>query len=484
MKKRSGAVFRQRRQRKNRYGMMEKYTIKLSDVRQPLKDCIGIPVMLTDETIKERTRKVLNGMKERGLKQLVVYGDVEHAGNFQYLAGFFTRFEESLLVIKEDGSMTFVLGNENLNKAGKARVQGKAVHVSLFSLPNQPSRADKTLRELLREAGICSGVRTGVAGWKNFTSPIQDNKHLFDLPAFLMDELREIVGDAALLSNEADLFIGENGARTTNNANEIAHYEYGAALASDCVLDAMNKVAPGVKETELGGLLNRDGQHTSIVTIAASGERFIKANMFPTANTVKTGDSISLTVGYSGGSSSRAAYAVAEDAELPEKARDYLQQVAIPYFGAYACWLEEIKIGMAGGELFDKIEEILPRSRYHWSLCPGHLVAEEEWLSSPIYEGSEEVLRSGMIFQIDIIPSVEGYSGCCAESTVVLADEALKEAIRKDYPAMWERMQNRRDYIQNELGIRLSEDILPMCGTVAYLRPYLLDKEKALVCKH
>ena len=49
----------------------------------------------------------------------------------------------------------------------------------------------------------------------------------------------------------------------------------------------------------------RKGQHTSIVTIASSGPRFIKANMFPTANTVKLGDPISLTVGYRGGSSSR-----------------------------------------------------------------------------------------------------------------------------------------------------------------------------------
>ena len=41
-------------------------------------------------------------------------------------------------------------------------------------------------------------------------------------------------------------------------------------------------------------------------------------------------------------------------------------------------------------------------------------------------------------------------------------------------------MQRRRAYLIQELGIGLSEDVLPMCGTVAYLRPYLLNKTMAL----
>ena len=46
-----------------------------------------------------------------------------------------------------------------------------------------------------------------------------------------------------------------------------------------------------------------------------------------------------------------------------------------------------------------------------------------------------------------------------------------------------QRMQARRQYIIQQLGIQLSEDVLPMCGTVAYLRPYLLDKELAFVIR-
>ena len=48
--------------------------------------------------------------------------------------------------------------------------------------------------------------------------------------------------------NATRLFIGEDGARCTNNVNEIVHYEFGAALASDCILKAMNHLDVGVSE--------------------------------------------------------------------------------------------------------------------------------------------------------------------------------------------------------------------------------------------
>ena len=452
--------------------------IELLTIPQPEKDC-GIPVMLSDQTIEERKEKVLAKMRKRNLDQLIIYGDVEHGSNFMYLTGYFTRFEESLLVIQKDGKMTLVLGNESLNKAEKARIENEGIHVPQFSLPNQPDERKKTMKELLEEAGIGQGQRIGVVGWKNFASTVEDGKKMFDLPEFIMETIRSLAGDA-FVTNETDLFIGEDGVRTVNNANEIAHYEYGASLASDCVLDAMNRVKEGVSELELGDCLMRNGQYTNVVTIAAAGERFVKGNMFPTVNTVKKGDPLSLTVGYYGGLSSRAGMAVQSEADLADGQKDYLEKVAIPYFKAYVAWLEQIRIGMEGKELFQIVEEVLPRATYGWTLCPGHLTAEEEWLASPVYETSKEKLKSGMIFQIDIIPSVPGYAGVGAESTVVLASDKLKEELQTEYPEMFVRMLKRKAYMKEVLGICVSDDIMPMCSTVAYLRPYLLDHEKAL----
>jgi Xaa-Pro aminopeptidase len=457
---------------------MEKRRVAYEKITAPLKDC-QVPVMLSDETMAERKEKVLSRMVQKGLDKLVIYCDVEHSGNFTYLVGFYTRFEEALLVLDRDGSMVLMLGNENLNKCTKARFECRAVHVSLFSLPNQPNRNDKSFKELLAEAGIDAGQRVGFVGWKNMTSRVDDVSNMYDVPSYIVESIRQVLGEDGKLSNETALFIGENGARTTNNCNEIAHYEYGAALASDCVLDAMDLIDEGVSEFELGSRLVQGGQHTTVTTIASAGERFIKGNMFPTDRKVAVGAPVSLTVGYVGGSSSRAGYAVHSETELPAGAEHYISELAAPYFNSYVTWLENIKIGMTGKQMFDTIEKVLPRAEYHWSLCPGHLVAEEEWMSSPIYEDSAEVLQSGMLFQIDIIPSKDGMAGICAESTVVLADDTLKKQIREKYPEMWERMTRRIAYIKEELGIRLSDDVLPMCATVAYLRPFLLNKEMA-----
>ena len=457
-----------------------KHTIELAKVPTPVRDHAA-PVILTDETMAERKAKVLARMAERGLDKLVVYCDVEHAWNFAYLVGYYTRFEEGLMVLDASGEMKLVLGNENLNKTGKARFAAEGVLASKLSLPNQPQKDDRTMVDYLAEAGIAAGQRVGLADWKLFTGAADQGRALFGAPAFVVDALRELVGDTDSLVNATAIFTGEDGARETVNANEIAHYEFGAALAGDCMLDAMDAVVEGASELELGDKLVRYGQHTTVTTIAAAGERFVKANMFPTDNTVKAGDPISLTVGYQGGSSSRSAYAAHDASELAESARNWMDEMAKPYFDAYVTWLEDIHIGMAGGELFQTIEDVLPRAEYGWSLCPGHLIGEEEWLCSPVYEGSSERLQSGMMFQIDIIPGKPGMNGCCAESTVVLADDALKADIASQYPELWARMQERIAYMRDVLGIKLSADALPMCSSVAYLRPFMLNHDEALV---
>ena len=127
------------------------------------------------------------------------------------------------------------------------------------------------------------------------------------------------------------------------------------------------------------------------------------------------------------------------------------------------------------------MESVLPKDRWHWHLNPGHLVADEEWLSSPIYPGSTARLESGMLLQIDIIPSVPGYGGCSIEDTVGLADEALRDELAQDYPQVWARMQARRNYVTDVLKIDLPEEVILLSNTVGYLRPFLLDKNKAVV---
>ena len=449
------------------------------DKINPPKNEDGLsPIELTDETIKKRKEAVLRKMSQDGFDSIIIYADLEHGSNFEYLVGFLPRFEEALLVLHSNGKAFLALGNENLNKAEKARIKAEVIHIPHFSLPNQPMDTDKNIAELLKMTRVDKAKKLGLVGWKLFTSKIENNQFMYDIPHYIVSALQGIV--SAKFTNATYMFIGENGVRTVNNANEFAHYEFGAALAGNCILNAIREIKEGVSEMEVASKLEMYGQRNSVVTIMSSGPRFVNANMYPGSNKIEKGDPISLTVGYKGGLQSRCGFAINDERELPKGQEDYLEAVVKPYFNAVKTWLENIHVGMKGGELYDLIEKVLPKEKYGWSLCPGHLCADEEWLSSPIYANSNEVIRSGMLFQIDIIPSVKGYNGISCESGIFIANEQLRRDIQRDYPEIWKRILKRRSYMIEELGIQISEEILPTSVAIAYCQPFLLDKNRAL----
>lgn len=359
--------------------------VTLSTVPQPPLWYDVPSVTLNDDTLRQRKAKVLANMRQQGLDTLIIYADKEHGGNFEYLTGFIPRFEEALLVVHRDGEAVLVLGNEKLKLASYARLENRVIHAPWFSLPNQPMEPRKTLAQLFQEAGVAGGKRVGLAGWKLFTGAVDDRARMFDLPAFIVDAIREAAGPQASITNATGIFIDPaSGARITNNANELAHYEYGANLASTAILTALNAIAPGKTEKQIGALLAAEGQANSVVMIAATGDRFAGANLYPSDKAIQRGDKFSLTTSFKGGLSSRAAYVVADESELAPEVADYLDVVAKPYFNAVVNWLENLRIGMRGGDMYALIERVLPKAEYHWHLNPGHLVADEEWLCSPI----------------------------------------------------------------------------------------------------
>ncbi len=444
----------------------------------PVFPGVASPV-LSDETLHRRLAAIIQRMQEQKIAQLIIYADKEHGSNFEYLAGFIPRFEEALLVVNQQGALTYIMGNENLKLVPFARNPGRCLHAPLFSLPNQPMRGEQPLDQLLNEAGIVAGERTGLVGWKLFTGRQQG---MCDLPQFVYAAAAQAAGSDALLVNATGLFISpDNGARCVNCADEVAFYEAGANLASTAMLAALDSVEPGNTEKALGAQLNAEGQPNTVVTIAATGDRFAHARLYPSDKQLVTGDKLSLTTGYKGGLTSRSAYVVSEASELQCNVSDWLTRLAIPYYHAVVSWLEHLHIGMTGGELYSLIESVLPKAEYGWHLNPGHLVADEEWLSSPVYPDSAVTLKSGMLLQIDIIPSVPGYGGCSIEDTVGLADAALRDELARAYPDVWQRMTQRKTYLVEVLRIRLPEEVILLSNTVGYLRPFLLDKGRALV---
>ena len=334
----------------------------------------------------------------------------------------------------------------------------------------------KDMAGLFAEAGIEPGMTVGVAGWKMFTSQLEDNSQLFDVPCFIMDGIKKAAGHGAIKA-ASHLFIHPgHGARTMVNANEVAHYEFGSALASDCVYRAMDRLAPGMTEMEVAGHMCSLGQPVSVTTICAAGERFGGAVVFPRNKKIRVGHKFSLTMGLRGGLSSRAAYVAAGEEDMEDAVKDYVEVLAKPYYRAAASWYGTVRIGITGGEMYELVEQVLPKAEFSWTLNPGHLTADEEWMSSPIYSGSDITLKSGMMLQMDIIPGKAGYGGAGAEDGIVLADETLRKKIQSDYPETWKRFERRRRFMKEELGITLEPEVLPMSDIAGYMRPYLLNR--------
>ncbi|WP_459796386.1 M24 family metallopeptidase [Alkalibacterium sp. m-11] len=450
--------------------------INYKKTKSPKLDNTGVPIALTDATIQERHKKVLERMKENGYSSLIVYADKEHGGNFEYLVGFIPRFEEGLLVLNVDGTSTLLLGNENFNKVKYSRIEAAGIKTSLFSLPNQPMATVEEIKEQLQDLEIDTSENVGLVGWKL----IPEMTDQYDLPEYVVNAIKARV-DEEKIFNATTVFIGpENGARITNNANEIAHYEYGASLASDAVLEALNDLEVGKTEGDVGENLTKQGQYNNVVTISAFGERFVGGNIYPTDNQLEKGDKVALTTSYRGGLSSRTGYAVESYEELEEIDPGYFEEIVVPYFTAYHYWLTNIKIGADAGKFYEDFEAFYPQEKYGWELNPGHLTANEEWMSSPFYKDSKATVKSGMIFQVDFIPIQPPHQGVSAESTIALADEDLREAIQNEYPKLWARIVERREYIIEELKIELPEEVLPLASTVGYLRPFMLNKEVSL----
>ncbi|HHX07722.1 MAG TPA: Xaa-Pro aminopeptidase, partial [Erysipelothrix sp.] len=53
--------------------------------------------------------------------------------------------------------------------------------------------------------------------------------------------------------------------------------------------------------------------------------------------------------------------------------------------------------------------------------------------------------------------------------------------IKELYPELYARFEKRQKYLREELGINISDDILPMASTVGYMRPLMLDHDRCLV---
>lgn len=416
--------------------------------------------------------------RQAGCDWLVVYADREHCANMAHLTGFEPRFEEALLLLGPADARVLVVGNECLSYAPLAGLPGLTVLLSQsLSLMGQDRTRQPRLGDVLQHASLGRGQSIGVVGWK-YLEPEEwdgDEPAMF-VPAFLLAMLRRIAGDAAAISDQtAVLMHPGHGLRAIVDADQIAAFEWGAARASAALWRILNRMAVGETELEAAVRMGYAGEPLTCHVMLASNDRSgpVVGLRSPTARRLQRGDGVTAAIGYWGGLSSRAGLLVEYD--------DAFLATASSYFEGLVAWYSAADIGVAGGDVFEAVTETLAGGGLHAALSPGHLTSYDEWSHSPMRPGSAERIASGMPFQVDVIPvpMPDGWTLNC-EDAVTFADEALRRELAERHPAVFARIEARRAFVRDEIGIDLKPSVLPLSSTPLCLPPFWLSPGRLL----
>ncbi len=426
---------------------------------------------------EKRIADVLQRMAASALDVLLVYGDREHFPNLCYLTGFDPRFEEALLVLDRGGGRTLLVGNEGGGYA--AGVSPIPLDIELFqsfSLVDMPRGASRSLPDLLARCGLRAQQRVGLVGWKYFSDEeTAEPSRWLDVPAFIVDTVREICTDVV---NAAEMFMHpDTGLRSVNSVDQLAVFEFAACWTSDAVRRVLFGIRPGMTEFDAVRLMQLNGMPLNChIMLSAGGEPAMLLRS-PRLRAIQRGETFFVAHGLRGALNARGGFVVDQASEAPA---GYLEDLVAPYFAAVVDWYEHLRVGATGGELRRIMDS--HAGKFRFELTPGQLIHLEEWLSSPFLSGSHVQLKSGMMIQADFIPTpyAPAHFTTNIEDTLALADADLRAQFQTRYPEAWGRIQSRRAFMIDLLGIDLPEDVLPFSNIPAFLPPFLLNPQQAL----
>jgi hypothetical protein len=435
-------------------------------------------------TYDRRLEALVDRVRAGGLDGVVVYGDREHSANLAYLTGYDPRFEEALLVVVPGRTPRLLVGNEGWGYAELIDGPYERVLYQTFSLPAQPRDRSPSLSEILVDCGLSNGMNLGAIGWKVFSAGDHGfSAATLDLPAFVADTLRTLVGAGGAVRNVAPLLMNPaDGLRAINEADQLAAFEFAATFTSQGLRNVLAGIEPGVTELAAARLMGMNGLPHSAHPMLSAGSRAAYGLPSPSLNVIARGDPVTMAYGVQGALNARAGFLVEDAAELPAPIRDYVERLVAPYFAAVVDWYETVGIGVPGGALWRAIHDRIGDPFFGVSLNPGHLIHLDEWMHSPVFENSDIPLRSGMALQVDVIPATGSpWFTTNIEDGIALADAALREELSARYPQAWHRIEARRAFMTDVLGIRLKPEVLPFSNIPAFLPPFWLARDKAMV---
>lgn len=165
-----------------------------------------------------------------------------------------------------------------------------------------------------------------------------------------------------------------------------------------------------------------------------------------------------------------------------------MERAAAPYFRGLAAWYEALRIGATGHELHHAVVDLVEPLGLTFGLNIGHQIGTDEWIHSFIADGSQQALCSGMYLQADFYAKVAGLPGqgdggslsAFAEDGLAIADARLRRTLARRYPEAWKRIQLRRKFLRDELGIRLADEVLPFSNFPAMVTPFFLTPDRCM----
>lgn len=459
--------------------------VKLDLVENPIPINYDEVPEYTREDYEARIEKVLEFCDQRGYSHLIVYGDREHFSNIHYLTGLDPRFEEALLILQRGKNPKMLLGNECYVYAGMIEIDIDLILYHPFSLIGQPVGNDSTLLDLFKECGIDETSKVGITGWKYYDPGFFNlDVSILDIPGYIVETLCQLT-DRRNLHNAMDIFIHEEyGIRNNISAKEIINFEANGTKASRSVYNVIKNLREGISEIEASAYLCIDGEPLSMHPNVNFGDVNTSYGVRgPTYHQkLKLGDTICVGMAYRGSLVHRAGVYINSPDDLTEAQREIREYFFHTYFKSIAAYYENFKIGNTCGQIYDAVDKTLGGGRpggikkFGIGLCPGHLIHTEEWTSSPFSKGNKTPIRSGMNVQCDYtVMHHDPYLTAHIEDGFAVADEELRNEVKKLSPSCYARIEARQKFMREVLGINLPDEVLPLSDLSGVFFPYMAN---------
>lgn len=454
-------------------------TPRIADIDLPDFGEPTVEPSVPSETYATRLTQFVNRLGAVGIDAAVIYGDREHSANIAWLSGYDPRFEEAILVVVPGRTPHLLIGNEGWGYAELARGKIERVLWQPLSLMGQARDRTRPLADLIKEAGVKPNMRIGIAGWKGYQREDgTSDPAIFEVPHYLVETLKSF----GPVANIADILMNpRDGLRAINDVDQLASFEFAATMTSQALRNALAGVRPGLSELDVVRLMRLNGLPWSVHLMMSSGPRAKYGLPSPSLRKLERGDPVTMAFGVHGGLNARAGFLVADESELPAAIRDYVPKLVAPYFAAAAAWYETIGIGVSGAAVYAAVMDRIGDPFFGVGLNPGHLIHLDEWLHSPVAKNSAIPFASGMAVQCDIIPATgTEYFTSNIEDGIALADAELRRSFAAKYPEAWSRIERRRSFMAEKLGIVLKPEILPFSNMPGFLPPFWLSPRRAM----